>query len=282
MDYKLGKAPPRIDNRTLKLGAVFKAARIPDAPDNIDVDELLGVRIDNPMFANDTWGDCVMALRAHMTRRFEQFEQKKVLPITDDDVLNEYWKEQGYVPSPVKLSTPPKCWLARLFWKPPVNPSLPVPNGPYDGGLVGLNSLNAWRKGWKAAGQDLNIYAFSAINWKNPAEVKAALYYLKGTFTGLALPISARGQDIWDIDTSANGKPGSWGLHAVYRKRREKAITKVQYTFISWGREQPVTEEFCDAYIDEDYAVVDDRDRFLGDSPVDVEALDAILKGITG
>ena len=260
MNYKLGKLQPKIDNRTLKMAMLFKDRAIPPTPEKFDVDaDGLSTTIGNPMFGNDKWGDCVMAARAHMTRRFEYFEQRKRLPITDAEVLNEYWKEEG--------STAGGCLTSLLHKKP-------------DNGLVILNSLNAWRKGWTAANNKYNIYAFSAINWLNHDEIYAAIAFLRGACIGVALPISAQKQDVWDVDNSTNGQPGSWGGHCVYLKAYDKTTGLI--TCVTWGDIKQMTQAFANRYLDEAYAVVDDRDKFVPNSPVDVPTLDNILKEITG
>ena len=38
------------------------------------------------MFANDTYGCCVISGRAHQSLRFEDIEQSKVIDITDKDI----------------------------------------------------------------------------------------------------------------------------------------------------------------------------------------------------
>ena len=49
------------------------------------------------MFANDTYGCCVISGRAHQTLRFELIEQKAKIQITDKEVIAEYLKETGGV-----------------------------------------------------------------------------------------------------------------------------------------------------------------------------------------
>jgi hypothetical protein len=258
MEYKLGKLKPRIDSRTLKLAQVFRAGIIPPVPETFDVDTGLDMTISHPVFSNDSWGDCVIAGRAHMTKRFEGFEQKQEIPISDEEVLNEYWAEQGYVSGHWKL--------------PCLQPKKP------DNGLVMLDSLNAWRKGWQAAGKTYSVHAYSGINWLNHDEVKAAVVYLRGDYAGLALPNSAKNQETWDVTAGDEGLPGSWGNHCVFIK----AYDKDTLTCITWGGLQKMTWAFADMYKDEDYAVVDDRNNFTSNSPVDVETLENILHQITG
>src|SRR4051794_31538952 len=112
--FKLGKAPAKRDRRNLKFATLLKAPVT--VPDEYDFD-LKHAGVPTPMFANDVYGDCVIAGRAHQTIRFEDIEQSKIVKITDQEVLKEYFAETG---------------------------------GP-DTGLVVLDSLNLWRQeGWTA------------------------------------------------------------------------------------------------------------------------------------
>jgi hypothetical protein len=262
---QLGKLRAIRDPRTIALARIFKDQVIPATPDNFDVDASLGVSIPDPMYGNNYWGDCVMAGRAHMSRRFEQFEQKLIIPITDTDVLNEYWREQGYHP-------PPSC-LARFF-----NPTRP------NGGLYMLNSLNWWRQtGWLAASHSYDIAGYAGINWLNHLEVMAAMAYLRGDYVGIALPLTAQHQDVWDVVTPDNPQtvPGSWGYHCVYRKAYSGTKATDTIKFVSWGKEYEMTWQFADKYLDESYGVVQDKAQFVSNSPVDVQALENILQQIT-
>ncbi len=87
MTLKLGKLPVKKDARTLRLSSVLRA--LPPIPGVWDFDANSQLKIPTPVFANDQKGDCVIAGRGHFTLRFEGFEQKKILDITDDDVLAE-------------------------------------------------------------------------------------------------------------------------------------------------------------------------------------------------
>jgi len=193
-----------------------------------------------------------------MTRRFEGYEQKIAIPIQTAEVLTEYWKEQG-VPMP-------KCW-ARVFHNMP------------DGGLNGLDSLKAWRKGWQAGKKVYSIYAFAAINSQHHDEIFASLAYLRGDYVSIALPVTAQKQDVWDVVSGPGSDPGSRGYHMVYRLAYDKNLGRI--TFVTWGGLKQMTLAFNDKYVVEDYAVVDNRDNFLTNSPVDVTALSNILTQIT-
>ena len=245
--FKLGKAPAKDDERNLKLASLLKA--LPSVPKQWDFDTAYpATPIPTPMFGNDVHGDCVIAGRAHQTLRFEALEQKKAIPIADEDVLREYWKESGGA-------------------------------GPdFDNGLVVLDSLKVWRtRGWRAARHTYSIYAFAQIDRKNKAEVKAAIYLLTGAGAGLQLPLSAEQQTadgkIWDVTGGPGSRPGSWGGHYVYLS----GYTAKGPVCITWGRKQQMTWAFLARYCDELYAIVDNRDRFVRNSPVDVRKLEQYL-----
>jgi len=188
--------------------------------------------------------NCVIAGRANHTYRFEGGEQKKVIDISDDDVISEYFKESGGA----------------------------------DSGLYFLDSLKCWRNGWLAGGNQYSIYAFAQINQKNIEETKAAINWLNGAYVGIALPISAQSQLIWSVVEGPNSEPGSWGRHAVYIPWYIPGYM----ICCTWGVWIKMTNEFFLKYCDEAFAVVDNRDAFLENSPIDVEALDNYLHIITG
>ncbi len=237
MQYLLGKAPPKKDERTLTLRAVMPVDKLA-IPDSYDNDA--GKNIPTPMFANDVYGDCVIAGRAHMTLRFESAEQGRVIAVHDGDVIREYDRESGGI----------------------------------DSGLVMLDSLKAWRRGWTAAGENYDIHAFAALNPRDASEVKAAISSLSGAYVGVALPLSAQeevqNRQPW---TQISDNPGSWGGHCIYIP----AYDQDGLTCITWGQRQRMTWEFFAAYCDEAFAICDDRDKWLINSPVDVAKLDRLL-----
>ena len=246
--FKLGKAPTRKDKRNFKLAALLKV--LPPAPESWDYDLAHPkFQIPMPMFGNDQYGDCVMAGRAHQTLRFESVEQQTIIGVTDGDVLREYWKEEGG-------------------------------KGPaFDKGLVVLDSLNLWRhKGWQAAKKKYTIYAFAQVDQKNHAEVQAAIFLLTGAGAGISLPKSAQTQitagQPWDVTTGPGSEPGSWGGHYVYLV----GYTPQGPVCVTWGQKQAMTWSFVDKYFDELYAIVDNRDKFLKTSPLDLNLLDSYLK----
>ncbi len=242
----LGKRPARIDPRTIKLSAVLR--ELPPLPPEYDLDQQLGIQ-DDRVFANDVYGDCVIAGRAHATLHFEKFEQGQLMDISDGEVISQYLKETDN-----------------------------EARGP---GLVMLDSLSRWRReGWTAASRHYDIHAFAAINWKNPSEVMAAVYLLRGAYAGLFLPLSANDQfnrgDAWDIISGPEGAPNSWGGHCVY----VVAYNATGPICLTWGKRQQMTWAFWLVYCEECYAVCDSTDAWLENSPVDSEALEKILAEI--
>lgn len=248
-EFKLGLNPGKLDPRTLKLKSVM-LPELPPVPDTFDLDTC---RQDSNVFGNDRWGCCVIAARAHQTLRFEQYEQGCYLSITTADVLTEYWKEQGWSGS----------WCSRP-----------------DNGLEVLPSLNAWRKGWKCAGETYNIFAYGLINPLDHQEVRACLYLLNGGYLAFALPKSAMAQrgQVWEVDSSPDGTPASWGYHMVYLTPK---ITPEGLECLTWGEYQRLTWDFLDKYTYQLYGIVDNKNRGPVKNIVDLDKLQAYLDAIT-
>jgi len=50
---------------------------------------------------------------------------------------------------------------------------------------------------------------------------------------------------------------------------------------MTWGERQHLTWEFWDTYVDEAYGIVDNKNDWIEDSPVDVNKLNSYLQKIT-
>jgi hypothetical protein len=225
--FKLGKAPAKRDKRNLKFAALLSATE-PDLPASFDFDTT-HQGIPTPVFGNQDHLDCVIAGRAHQTLRFEDIEQGSPLMITDEDVLNEYFKETG---------------------------------GP-DDGLVVLKSLNLWRQnGWQVGQQNFKIQAFAEVDRANHDEVRKAIFADVGIGIGLQLPNSAKNQiqtgQPWDVTSGPDSAPGTWGGHYVY----VCGYTPSGPVCVTWGRKQQMTWPWFDKYCDEAYAIFDANDQF--------------------
>jgi len=236
---KFGKLPAKRDARNLQLSSILKAP--PKLPPEYDFD-VQHNGVPTPMFGNDYHGDCVIAGRAHQTLRFEDAEQKKILPITDTDVLNEWHKE----------------------------------NGNTENGLCVLDSVKLWRtKGWTAAKKKYKIKAFAEINRKNHNEVKSTVYADIGSGLGLSLPDSALPEfhagKPW---TTTSEPPKQENGHYVY----VPGYTTIGPVCVTWGRKQQMSWAFFDKYCDEAYAIFDAADTLKKKQLVDGMKIDAFLR----
>jgi hypothetical protein len=240
--YKLGKAPARRDRRNLRFAAILRAPV--KLPAEYDFD-LKHPGIPVPMFANDRYGDCVLAGRAHQTLRFELLEQQARLRITDDEVIAEYLAETGGA----------------------------------DSGLVVLDSLSRWRHdGWIAARRRYRIQAYTELDRARRREVKQAIVLDVGVGLGLALPISAQAQfqsgKAWDVVAGSSGAVNSWGGHYVlapgYTKRGPVCVT--------WGQKHQMTWAFFEKYCDEAYAIIDAKNDAKQRRALDLAAMKRFLR----
>lgn len=267
MSYKLGKLEPKEDKRTLSFKLVLENIPLPPLPESYDIDnDCLNVNIPESLFGNDRFGDCVIAYRANQTLRFEQYSQKKVLPITTNDCLNEYWKEGN------EQGMGSKCAFVNFIsgrgW-----------NSHPDKGLIVLDSLNSWRKdGWNISdGRNYKIYAYAKLNIPRHQELKYAITLLSGAGMGITLPQSAMDQfhsgQPWTV---VNGSPKIGG-HMIYAV----GYNAIGPIIITWGKKVQMDWEFYDLYADEVYAIIDDKDSWLANDPLDTALLDKYLSVIT-
>ena len=240
--FKLGKAAAKKDSRNLKFATLLRAA-VPKLPASYDFDTK-HPGIPTPVFANDEYGDCVIAGRAHQTLRFEDIEQGSLVMITDKEVLREYFKQTG---------------------------------GP-DSGLVVLDSLNLWRqKGWKVGKHNYRVKAFAEIRFTNHTEVRQAIFADVGVGLGVQLPKAAQAQmqagQPWEVTSGRGSAPGSWGGHYVY----VPGYTTKGPVCVTWGRKQQMTWAWLDKYCDEAYGIFDAKNRFKK-SLVNTAKMTAFLK----
>jgi len=241
---RFGKRPAKRDSRNLMFASILRAP--PPLPAEYDFD-VNHKGIPTPMFGNDHYGDCVTAGRAHQTLRFEKAEQNRLLKITDQDVLKEYFAETG--------------------------------GG--DSGLVVLDSLKEWRKhGWRAAGRRYRIKAFAQIDPGVHTQIKRAVYMDVGTGLGLELPDSALTQYFagkpWEVVRGKAGKPNPHNRHYVYMP----GYTRHGPVCVTWGRKLQMSWAFLGKYCDEAYAIIDAIDTPKKKRAVDVAKLDAFLAGL--
>ena len=146
-----------------------------------------------------------------------------------------------------------------------------------DTGVASLDALNYFRKSGIGGHK---ILAFTGIGYKNIEHVKLAIYLFGGIYAGLALPVTAKTQDIWDVPAGGakgNGARNSWGGHAVACHKYDK-----NYIYcITWGAEKKMTWNFFTTYCEEAYVLI--SEEFIGKkSPngFDMATLQKDLKAI--
>lgn len=244
--FKLGKAPAKRDPRNLQLKAVMVASAV-KVPAAHDVDEKLP-DLPTPVFGNDRVGCCVIAGRAHQMFRFEWVEQKKVIAITEAEVVEEYFEQSEGV----------------------------------DQGLITLDSLRLWRTaGWIAARRRYFIRAFAEIDRSNRQELKRALVLNLGVGIGLRLPKSAqvefRAGDPWAKVSGPGSAPNSWGGHYVY----VSAYNRTGLTCVTWGRKHRMTWGFFAKYCDEAYSVIDAINTRIRRKALKADKIDQFLATVS-
>jgi hypothetical protein len=179
------------------------------------------------MMDNDQIGDCTCAAAGHLIMEWTANASKMVTP-TDQDIVTAYSAITGYNPV----------------------------TGANDNGAQELDVLNYWRQQGIAGHK---IEAYMALEPANHTHVMDAVWIFGGCYIGLALPKSAQAQtsnkQIWSVPpsgTGGDGKPGSWGGHAV----PVVAYDARSLTVVTWGALQTMTWGFWAAYCDEAYAIL--------------------------
>ncbi len=250
---KLGKRPQRIDPRTLQM-AKYSAA-LPPPPSIADWSSGISSW---GMMLNDQLGDCTIAGCGHAVQGLTASAgNEKTLP--EWVVLDYYETWDGYVPG---------------------DPST-------DQGGVEIDVLNNWRKwgfGYRTHKQGTDrLLAYVGINPLNQVHVQQGIQNFGGSYIGIALPITAQTQQVWDVvgdGQTGNSAPGSWGGHCVWVVGYTPTLVK----FVTWGGLMSMTWEFWNAYVDEAYGLLSPdfiKANGLSASGFDLQSLLADLSLVT-
>lgn len=217
---KLGKLPPGNDPNIRKLSSYILKDKLP-VPDVID--DYTSVT-SWPMMRNDQLGDCTIAAVGHSIQLWTHLGQGNEVVLSDDTIVGVYSTITGY--SPDKPDS--------------------------DNGAVEQDVLKYWQQ-TGIGGHNIDSYV--SIDVKDHYEVQLAIYLFGSLYVGVALPITAQNQDVWDVsmfDWGSDAEPGSWGGHAIplvgYNKTGPVAIT--------WGATKQMTWAWWDKYGDEGYAIL--------------------------
>lgn len=216
---KLGRRHAVHDPRTLQLAKYFHRTA-PAAPAIVDYTAAVSSW---GMYLNDQIGDCTIATAGNILRAWTASQHVEV-DVSEDDVLAAYEGVSGYQPD---------------------DPST-------DRGAVELDVLRYWRKNGIGGHK---IGAFASVEIGSQALVRDAVWLFTGLYAGVALPLSAQAQDVWEVPPGgAEGLAtrGSWGGHAVpILGADDRGLT-----IVTWGAPKRVSWSFFDTYFDEAYAVV--------------------------
>lgn len=215
---KLGKLPVRVDVRTLRLRQYVDLGELPAAPPALDLSA--GVP-DWPMYGNDRIGDCTTAAAGHMIEAWTEAASGHATEVSDAAVLQAF--------AAVRVVDPATG----------------------EEGAVELDVLRYWRK--QGIGGH-RIGAFAGVAARDQALVRSAAWLFEGLYVGLALPLTAQTQAVWDWTGSLSGpaEPGSWGGHAVDVVGYDDA----GLTFVTWGSLKRMTWAFWERYCDEAYCIL--------------------------
>ena len=217
---KLGKKPPRLDHRTLRIERYFLPT-LPAPPPRVDWSR--GFSFDWHMMLNDTLGDCTEAKKGHAVQVWTLCNGRMVT-VPDSVVLQAYEIDGGYVPG---------------------DPST-------DNGEDMLTNLNDWRKNGFGGNA---LAAFAAINYSSLASVAQSIYLFGLIDIGFNVPQSAMDQNaagqIWDVVANDGGIVGG---HDVVVPMYE--IPSQTLTCLTWGMRQRMTWAFFQKYVDESYALL--------------------------
>jgi hypothetical protein len=247
---KLGRKPPIPGLRVPALDDHLKRA-MPPPPVSVDWYSKVG-----PQWVlghNDQYGDCTIAASANAILGWTA-NGGSAFRVSDDAVLARYAALTGF--DPAKPST--------------------------DMGAVETDVLGRWSaSGWDVGGQTGDTMLWAAVNPADLAAVKSTINLFGGIYIGLALPLSAQDQVLWNVPATGPNKgagaPGSWGGHAVWVAGYDQSGP----VLVTWGAVKRATWRFWQEYCDEAYALFSRLHWNLpdGHSPghVDTEALAANL-----
>jgi hypothetical protein len=217
-NMKLGRKAIRTDSRTLALGD-YLTSTLPPPP--ASKDWTCGITSWG-MMANDKLGDCTIAGIGHAVQVWSACIGNEIT-VADSTVVSYYETWDGY------------------------NPADPTT----DKGGIELDVLNNWHK---QPFDGHNLLAFADPKYTNLIQIRQSIALFGGVYIGMALPITAQNQDVWDVvpKGGANAKKGSWGGHCVF----VPAYDEKSFTCITWGGLKTMTLAFWKKYVDEAHTLL--------------------------
>jgi len=215
---RLGRKAIKTDTRTLAL-ANYLTPALPAPPAAADWTK---GNTSWGMMLNDRLGDCTIAGVGHAVQVWTAHTASMVT-VPDMVVEMYYEKWDGY------------------------NPNDPGS----DAGGVELDVLADWRLQGFAGHR---LLGFADPQPANLVEIHQSIALFGGVYIGLALPLTAQKQEVWDVvpNAGADAEKGSWGGHCVYVPKYDAN----GFTCITWGAPKTMTAAFWQAYCDEAHTLL--------------------------
>jgi len=209
------------------------------------------------MLANDTIGDCVIAMMLHSIEDFHLDAGTPVPAFTDQDAISIYSAITGYDPSDPSSDRGTNESTAMRFWE---------------------------RRGLETSdGAHHKIVATVAVDPSNLDECRIAIDEFVALQIGIALPKTAQGQQEWTVvgdGKTGDSAPGSWGGHGIpYREYDAES-----FKCVTWGAELLLAVPFHQDYAQEAHVVVTQEmltKQGIGPSGVAWDELVADIKTLT-
>jgi hypothetical protein len=214
---RLGKLAPAVDPRVPHL---FDRVALLQPKPAVDWTKAVSAF---PMMGNDVAGDCTCAAAYHQAQIWTGNSQGSTWQPEDKLALDLYSTLGGY----------PKV----------------------DAGLRVIDLLRYWAAKGIQTDKGQEIIAFARLNPQNLNELRCSIEWFGGVYIGVALPLVAQSQAVWDVSASAAPaltKPNSWGGHAICLP----AYDQDGFTAVTWGRLMGATNAFMQTYCDEAYALI--------------------------
>jgi YD repeat-containing protein len=236
---RLGRLPMKTTRKALLFSDFFKFVKLPSSQTYWKKKTPLPLR----SYGNLDFGDCTRAKQAVATTRMERIEQRRLIEITDAEVIRVYTEMSD-----------------RLY-------------GGGDNGAFEDDALNEWRNPEKTFrdtnGNPYTIDAYLRINAANHDEMKAALALAGAKGIAICINLPATFADIeppqaWDVPDGqalvGEWMPGSWGGHSSWCNGYSKDGIVIDHT---WELDNQILSwDAVAAYVDEAHLVVDSVDAW--------------------
>lgn len=238
-DRRLGRLPAKSSRKALQFADFFQFLKLPPTSTYWQKKPPLPLRT----FGNNQYGDCTRAKQAVAIQRMERLEQRKLVEISDAEVIRVY----------TDMST-------RLY-------------GGGDNGAYEEDALNEWRRPdttiHDVNGHPYTIDAFLRVDAGNHEQLKAALALAgaKGIAVCFNLPSAFQAIEppqLWDVprDQPLIGPlmPGTWGGHSMWANGYTKQGVILDHT---WNiANQVISWDAMAAYCDEAHLIIDSVDSW--------------------